>query len=33
MKVVICDDCIEDLQMIETLLEKYEKSALPLRNI
>ncbi|GFI21602.1 sensory transduction protein LytR [Lachnospiraceae bacterium] len=28
MKVVICDDCIEDLQMIETLLEKYEKSAL-----
>lgn len=26
MRVVVCDDCIEDLQMIETLLEQYRKS-------
>lgn len=26
MRIVVCDDCIEDLQMIETLLEQYRKS-------
>ncbi|MDE6917855.1 MAG: LytTR family DNA-binding domain-containing protein [Lachnospiraceae bacterium] len=27
MKIVICDDCVEDLQNIENLLKKYEKAA------
>ena len=27
MKVVVCDDCIEDLQTIEILLEQYKESA------
>lgn len=27
MKIVVCDDCIEDLQYIEKLLDKYIKSA------
>ncbi len=26
MKVVVCDDCVEDLQTIETLLEQYKES-------
>ncbi len=27
MKIVVCDDCVEDLQYIEGLLQKYTKSA------
>lgn len=27
MKIVICDDCMEDLAQIERLLKKYEESA------
>ena len=26
MRVVVCDDCIEDLQTIATLLEQYKES-------
>ena len=27
MKIVICDDCMEDLVQVERLLQKYEKNA------